>query len=103
MCKCTVMSGSVHILNKPQKSAPPADAPVLYWMRTAVRAEENPALDVARAAAAARGAPLLVAAFLLGAHPYPTARRWVFWLEGLRDAQRELRRQVPLAAEGFRG
>lgn len=63
-------------------------------MRTAVRAEENPALDAARAAAAARGAPLMVAAFLLTAHPYPTARRWHFWLEGLRDARRELRKQV---------
>ena len=70
-------------------------------MRTAVRAEENPALDVARAAATARGTPLIVAAFLLSAHPYPTARRWTFWLEGLRDAQRELERQVPLRFQTF--
>lgn len=66
-------------------------------MQTAIRVEENPALDAARAAAAARGLPLVVAAFLLTAHPYPTARRWQFWLEGLRDAQRELRKQVPPA------
>ena len=86
-----------------QSGAEPPGACVLYWMRAAVRAEENPALDVARAAAAARGAPLLVAAFLLGAHAYPTARRWVFWLEGLRDAQRALRRQVPPGSRGARG
>jgi len=72
----------------------PAGAAVLYWMRTAARAEENPALDIARAAAAARGAPLVVAAVLLTGHPYPTARRWQFWLEGLRDVQRDLRQQV---------
>ena len=77
-----------------QAGTGPPGAAVLYWMRTAARAEENPALDVARAAAAARRAPLVVAAVLLTGHPYPTARRWQFWLEGLRDVQRDLRQQV---------
>ena len=67
---------------------------VLYWMRTAIRGHENPALDVAKHEAKQQGLPLLVAAFVLTTHPYPTARRFKFWLEGLRDTQRELRAQA---------
>ena len=67
---------------------------VLYWMQTAVRGHENPALDAAAAAAAHLGVPLVVASFVLASHPYASARRCKFWLEGLRDAQAELRRQV---------
>jgi len=33
---------------------------VLYWMRTAVRSDENPALDVARLLADQRGARVLI-------------------------------------------
>lgn len=71
---------------------------VLYWMKTAVRGHENPALDVAAAAAAALGLPLLAASFLLASHPFASARRWRFLLEGLRDAQAELRGQARGAA-----
>lgn len=125
---------------------------VLYWMRTAVRVHENPALDVAgvalfssckpcrrtalgpagpnSAACAAfgesiaalqpsigrcfssdffiitlcrhaavhashqLGLPLVVASFVLASHPFATARRVKFLLEGLRDVQEELRRLV---------
>ena len=67
---------------------------VLYWMRTALRGHENPALDVAAAAAAKLGLPLVVAAFVLRSHTHPTARRCQFWLQGLRDTQLELRHQV---------
>lgn len=67
---------------------------ILYWMRTALRGHENPALDVAKHEAKQQGLPLLVAAFVLTSHPYPTARRFKFWLEGLRDTQRELRAQA---------
>ena len=67
---------------------------VLYWMKTAVRAHENPALDAAAAAARQLGLPLLAAGFVLSSHPYASARRCKFLLEGLRDAQAELRRQV---------
>ncbi|KAL0033170.1 hypothetical protein WJX79_007045 [Trebouxia sp. C0005] len=66
---------------------------ILYWMRTAIRGHENPALDVAKHEAQQQGLPLLVAAFILTSHPYPTARRFKFWMEGLRDTQRELRAQ----------
>ena len=37
-----------------------AGAFVIYWMRTAVRAHENPALDVALLAAAQLGVPVFV-------------------------------------------
>lgn len=50
--------------------------------------------DVAKHEAKLAGLPLLVAAFVLTSHPYPTARRFKFWLEGLRDTQRELRAQA---------
>ena len=71
---------------------------VLYWMRTAIRGHENPALDVAKHQAAQQKLPLLVVAFVLTSHPYPTERRFKFWLEGLRDTQRELRAQVGIFA-----
>ncbi len=67
---------------------------VLYWMHTAVRTSENPALDVAMAEAAARKLPLVVASFLLGCHTYPTHRRYKFLLEGLADAQLGLKAMV---------
>jgi hypothetical protein len=55
---------------------------VLYWLKSALRAHENPALDVAAAAAARLGVPLLVAAPVLGAWPHATLRRTKFVLEG---------------------
>ena len=73
---------------------------MLYWVRTGLRGHENPALDVAAAAAERCGLPLVVAAFLLRGHTYPTARRYQFWLQGLRDTQAELRHQV---GQGFQG
>lgn len=73
---------------------------VLYLMQTALRGHENPALDAAAAAAAHLGLPLLVASFLLACHPYACERRWKFTLEGLRDAQAELRRQARLLCGG---
>ncbi|KAG2452956.1 hypothetical protein HYH02_002293 [Chlamydomonas schloesseri] len=72
---------------------------VMYWMKTAVRGHENPALDTALAAASALQLPLLAAAFVL---PGPTCqahgnlRRIKFQLEGLRDAQRELQQRLGL-------
>ena len=92
------------ILHRPQVSsavlqsslecAPGNGKHVLYWMRTALRGHENPALDVARAVANQQGLPLVVAAFVLRSHTYPTARRYQFWLQGFCDTQLELREQV---------
>ena len=69
---------------------------VLYWMSTAVRDEENPALDVAIHEAATRKLPLLVASFLLKSHTYPTHRRYKFLLEGLQDVQTSLDTKVTM-------
>ena len=44
------------------------------------------------------GLPLVVAAFLLSSHGYPSQRRLKFWLEGLKDTQKELRGQVGATA-----
>lgn len=63
---------------------------VLYWMNTALRAHENPALEVAVREAAARRVPLRVAVVLLASHPHMNTRRLTFALEGARDAQTEL-------------
>ena len=71
-----------------------ADAPqhgsVLYWMNTALRAHENPALEAAAREAAARSVPLRVVVMLLASHPHMNARRLTFALEGAQDAQVQL-------------
>ncbi|KAK9817818.1 hypothetical protein WJX72_002689 [[Myrmecia] bisecta] len=87
-----------------QQSAPGSGEFVLYWMNTALRGHENPALDVARAEAHAMGLPLVATAFLLDSHTYPTARRYQFVLQGLADTQQELRPQgveLLVYLEGF--
>ncbi|KAK9842891.1 hypothetical protein WJX74_003996 [Apatococcus lobatus] len=66
---------------------------VLYWLGTAMRGHENPALDVARATARKLQLPLVVATFLLYSHTFPTLRRFKYMLEGLQDTQQELRTQ----------
>jgi photolyase PhrII len=65
---------------------------VLYWMRTAVRADENPALDVARIMADENGVPLLVYHGLSENYPYASDRHHTFMLQGARDAERQLTR-----------
>ena len=82
------------VLQSSLECAPGNGKHVLYWMRTALRGHENPALDVARAVANQQGLPLVVAAFVLRSHTYPTARRYQFWLQGFCDTQLELREQV---------
>ena len=72
--------------------APVADSGrfVLYWARTAVRAHENPALDVACVAAKALGVPLFVYHALSERYPYASDRHHMFILEGARDFAAEL-------------
>ncbi|MBL8890675.1 MAG: FAD-dependent oxidoreductase [Planctomycetaceae bacterium] len=60
---------------------------VLYWMRTAVRVEENPALDVACWIAARLGVPLLVYQGISDDYEYASDRHHRFMLEGARDVQ----------------
>lgn len=63
---------------------------VLYWMRTAMRAHENPALDVALSLASARRLPLRVYQAVSERYPYASDRHHTFLLEGARDVAREL-------------
>lgn len=63
---------------------------VLYWMHHAVRAHENPALDVALHAANQLELPVLVYQGLSGRHPYNSDRHHTFILEGARDVAKAL-------------
>ncbi|MEM9589604.1 MAG: deoxyribodipyrimidine photo-lyase, partial [Planctomycetota bacterium] len=63
---------------------------VLYWMHNALRAHENPALDVAICLARANGLPLLVYHGLSEDYPFASDRLHAFMLQGHRDVQREL-------------
>lgn len=64
---------------------------VLYWMRTAVRADENPALETALALAARRSLPVLVYHAISQHYEYASDRHHTFMLEGARDVQKQLR------------
>ncbi|MFM7564913.1 MAG: deoxyribodipyrimidine photo-lyase, partial [Planctomycetota bacterium] len=66
---------------------------VLYWMRTAVRGHENPALDVAKVWAAMLDLPLLIYHGLDERYEYASDRHHRFILEGARDVQQELAEQ----------
>ena len=92
----------------------PADAQsqpgsfVLYWMHSAMRAHENPALDVAICLARQNGLPLLVYHALSEDYPYSSDRFHAFILQGQRDVQRELadrgiEAHFHLARDGERG
>ena len=62
---------------------------VVYWMRTAVRAHENPALDVALTAGQRLGLPVFVYHALSEKYPYASDRHHTFILEGARDVEAE--------------
>jgi photolyase PhrII len=66
---------------------------VLYWMQTAVRGHENPALDVAKWLAAKLHRPLLVYHGLSERYPYASDRHHTFILEAVNDVRRELEAQ----------
>ncbi|WP_044251808.1 FAD-dependent oxidoreductase [Rhodopirellula sp. SWK7] len=72
-----------------QTSHPPGDF-VLYWMHNALRAHENPALDVAATLARQNGLPLLIYHGLSEKYPYACDRHHAFILQGARDVQREM-------------
>ena len=63
---------------------------MLYWMRTAVRSDENPALDVAISFAHQLKLPLLVYHAISQHYEYASDRHHTFMLEGARDVQIEL-------------
>jgi photolyase PhrII len=81
---------------------------VLYWMRTAVRGHENPALDVALALGRAESLPVFVHHGLTERYPYASDRHHRFACEGARDVARELAGRgigyaFHLEREGHRG
>ncbi len=61
---------------------------VLYWMRTAIRTDENPALNVAIEYANRLELPILVYQGLSERYPYASDRHHTFILQGARDVQR---------------
>ncbi len=69
---------------------------VLLWLHHAVRAQQNPALDVAIELAHFLGKPLLVYQGLAGAHRFNSDRHHTFILQGARDAAAQF------AARGIR-
>ncbi|QDT05020.1 Deoxyribodipyrimidine photo-lyase [Rubripirellula lacrimiformis] len=62
---------------------------VLYWMRSAIRADENPALNIAIEFANRIKKPLLVYQGLSQRYPYASDRHHSFILQGARDVQQE--------------
>ena len=63
---------------------------VLYWMRTAVRADENPALDVALSIGQQQSLPVLVYQAISQHYRYASDRHHTFMLQGARDVEAQL-------------
>ena len=62
---------------------------VLYWMCTAMRVDENPALDVARHLASQLELPWLIYQGLSSRYPFASDRHHALILQGARDVQAE--------------
>eukprot|EP00927_Polykrikos_kofoidii_P049647 TRINITY_DN43682_c0_g1_i1.p1 TRINITY_DN43682_c0_g1~~TRINITY_DN43682_c0_g1_i1.p1 ORF type:complete len:574 (+),score=57.56 TRINITY_DN43682_c0_g1_i1:75-1796(+) len=89
------------------KNGRTSNGPVLYWMRSCLRAHENPALDVAASKAKQLDVPLVVLLHVEDRYPHATARRQMFLLEGAQATQAELTRRgvhaiVQIDREGYR-
>ena len=81
---------------------------VLYWMHHAVRAHENPALDVAISLSNRLRLPLLVYQAIPERYPFASDRHHRFILEGVCDLQRQFQERVIdyafyLERNGYRG
>ncbi len=72
----------------PNPESQPIGEYVVYWMRTAIRVEENPALDVALLFANQLNLPLIVYQGLSERYPFASDRHHTFILQGVRDVQR---------------
>jgi deoxyribodipyrimidine photolyase len=82
-----------HLAERLEPGAPPPRCEgrfVVYWMRVAVRATENPALDVALTAARALRRPVFVLHPLSEDDAFASDRRHTFVLEGARDVRQQL-------------
>ena len=77
---------------------------VLYWMRTAVRADENPALDVACHIACSQNLPLLVYYSISDIEEFASDRHHWFMLQGAEDVQQQFAtKQISFAFQLVRG
>ena len=74
---------------KLEAKANPDNPFVLYWMRSAVRTDENPAFDLARLIADREGIPLLVYHAISEHYQYASDRHHTFMLQGARDVQKQ--------------
>ena len=80
---------------------------VLYWMRTAIRVDENPALNTAIELANRLQKPLLVYQGLTERYPFASDRHHSFVLQGAKDVQqafaaREIQYALHVEREGHR-
>jgi deoxyribodipyrimidine photo-lyase len=66
---------------------------VIYWMRRAQRAFENPALEAAIAIANTIARPVVVFFALRTRHPHASVRHYTFMIEGLADTAARLARR----------
>ncbi len=64
---------------------------MVYWMQTAMRVDEKPALDVAKCWAERAGLPLVVYQGLSPRYAYASDRHHTFILQGAADVQRACR------------
>eukprot|EP00930_Biecheleria_cincta_P007930 TRINITY_DN10924_c0_g1_i2.p1 TRINITY_DN10924_c0_g1~~TRINITY_DN10924_c0_g1_i2.p1 ORF type:complete len:322 (+),score=49.84 TRINITY_DN10924_c0_g1_i2:35-1000(+) len=81
----------LRVLRKPGSSGVAGGSgPVMYWMRSALRAHENPCLDAAILVAASLQTALVVFLHVEDRYAQATARRQKFVLEGAREVQAEL-------------
>ncbi len=74
-----------------RRAGPPRKegACVVYWMQRAVRAVDNPALDVAIEAANILGIPVVIYFGVIPNYPNANLRHYHFLQQGLRDAQED--------------
>ncbi|RPJ53361.1 MAG: deoxyribodipyrimidine photolyase, partial [Acidobacteria bacterium] len=63
----------------------PHGGAVVYWMQRALRAADNPALDVAIAAGNLLNKPVVALFVLVARYPSANRRHYQFMLEGLRE------------------
>jgi len=99
-----------HLVERSRLLGTPGTTPrfVLYWMRTAVRAHENPALDAAAELARQLGVPMFCYHAVSERYPYASDRHHTFILEGARDVRRQMFERgvgyaFHLEREGHRG
>lgn len=81
---------------------------ILYWMRTAARGHENPALDAAVSLGNAMGKPVLVYQAVSERFPYASDRHHAFMLQGAKAvaaelAARDIAHVVHVERPGHRG